>query len=97
MAGFVWIQLVVTVLIIGPRETLGQARDLNSLRKVLSPAAKQRCKTLYKSHGVVPGQSWGTMNEDQQQEWLRLECDLRFCKRDSRMGRGIYKCQNQNE
>ena len=97
MAGFVWIQLVVTVLIIGPR---GQALDLrpNSLRKeVLSPAAKQRCKTLYKSHGVVPGQSWGTMNEDQQQEWLGLECDLIFCKRDSRMGRGIYKCQSQNE
>jgi hypothetical protein len=66
------------------------------LRKVLSLDAKTRCKALYRNFGVVPGESWGTMDEEQQQEWLGLECDLVYCKRDRRMGRGIYKCQRMN-
>jgi len=52
----------------------------------------KRCRTMRRAHKVKPGVSWGTMNREQQDLWIKLNCDQFFCKPHQLAGKGIYKC-----
>ncbi len=53
---------------------------------------KRMCRQLHKKHKVNPGQSWGTMDKAQQDEWISWNCDQFFCQPHQLAGKGIYKC-----
>lgn len=53
---------------------------------------KLECKDLYKTHNVIPGQSWGTMSTAQQNRWMEIRCDRYFCQPNKMESKGIYKC-----
>ena len=52
-----------------------------------------RCRLLSKKHKVIPGKSFGTLSIEQQSQWMRLRCDLFFCKPNKMEGRGRYHCE----
>ena len=50
------------------------------------------CHIMRRAHQVVPGQSWGSLTEAQQERWKTRRCDGFFCKPNSMEAKGIYKC-----
>jgi hypothetical protein len=53
---------------------------------------KKQCKNLRKAHRVKPGVSWGTLTRQQQDLWVKLNCDKFFCQPHKLAGKGIYEC-----
>jgi hypothetical protein len=47
---------------------------------------------MRKQHRVIPGTSWGSMNKEQQDEWISLRCDEFFCEPHRLAGKGVYTC-----
>jgi hypothetical protein len=52
----------------------------------------KRCRNLRKTHKVRPGVSWGSMNRELQDLWIKMKCDQFFCKPHQLAGKGIYNC-----
>lgn len=53
---------------------------------------KRKCKSMRYQYRVKPGSSWGSMNQDQQAQWMSMRCDRFFCLPNSREGKGSYDC-----
>jgi hypothetical protein len=66
----------------------------NEAAQVMDAATGRRyCKQQAHKHKVVFGESWGTLlNPDEQQLWIKHNCDQSFCAKNDLAGRGIYKC-----
>jgi hypothetical protein len=63
-----------------------------------TPENRRYCKQEAKKHGVIFGQSWGTMLDlTEQQKWITLNCDQYFCATHPLAGTGIYKCERLKE
>jgi len=69
----------------------------SNLRGVTSGSSSDKnelvCMDRYRQHRVKPGKSWGTMNKQQQAEWMARRCDQYFCAPDKMEGRGVYDCK----
>ena len=63
--------------------------DISPIERML---LKRMCRQLHKKHKVNPGESWGTMDKSQQDEWISWNCDQFFCQPHQLAGKGIYKC-----
>jgi hypothetical protein len=50
------------------------------------------CLALKRKHGVLPGQSWGSLSEAQITEWKTRRCDQFFCKPSHMEAVGQYHC-----
>ena len=50
------------------------------------------CTHMYYKYKVLPGQSWGTLNDVQIDRWMKLRCDRLYCKPHKKEGKGKYKC-----
>jgi hypothetical protein len=42
-----------------------------------APSAAAWCQATRRAHGVVPGESWGTLPTDWRKAWVRKRCDAR--------------------
>ena len=51
------------------------------------------CTDAKRLNKVKPGRSWGSLTRDDRQQWLDLNCDRLFCKRDPMSGRGNFACR----
>ena len=62
---------------------------------VLAPAAgggKAECLSTQADHGVVAGQSWGSLNDEEILRWKSLNCDQYLCQDTSMAGKASYDC-----
>jgi len=50
------------------------------------------CRRLKRTHGVVPGQSWGSLSETLVAEWKARRCDHFFCRPSPMEAVGKYQC-----
>ena len=63
----------------------------NKLRRSKSNSTvHNKCANLHREHGVVPGQSWGTMSLEQQNIWMTLHCDNLYCEPNPLEGKGTH-------
>ena len=53
---------------------------------------RKQCRQMRRQHKVIPGTSWGSMNREQQDLWISLQCDEFFCEPHRLAGKGVYKC-----
>jgi hypothetical protein len=69
--------------------------DENSTSKSLLDrfAIRKNCKMWKKKFNVRPGQSWGSLTTEQQNQWMSWNCDEFFCKPHHLAGKGVYKCE----
>jgi hypothetical protein len=68
------------------QESTGNASDSTWYKR------KMQCKTMKNKFNVRPGTSWGSMTASQQEYWMKIRCDVFFCKADKKQGRGSYNC-----
>ena len=64
----------------------------NVKKEELVTENEQKCQSLYSTHGVKPGQGWGSMTDAQINEWMMRNCDLYFCEPSSQSGKGTFSC-----
>lgn len=53
---------------------------------------KRYCNHLRMKYHVLPGKSWGSMDNIKQNTWILNRCDQYFCQPNKLEGRGIYHC-----
>ena len=54
---------------------------LKETKAAQSRQNKKRCLELQKSHNIINGKSWGTLDKEGQKEWKQIECDWHLLQR----------------
>ena len=70
----------------------GNYKMMNELRNRSRSNNKRMCKQLKNKH-VVVGESWGTLSIAEQALWMSNNCDLFYCKKNAKSGKGVFKCE----
>jgi hypothetical protein len=76
---------IIPILVLLLATCMAQIREKGATEKGF-------CLKVKKKFHVVPGEHFGTLNEDLVDKWLQLNCDQYFCQPHKNSVKDIFKC-----